>query len=146
MKKYMKPTMNGEMFVANEYIGACWGVSCNTSSANDIEDTLRNDPLGGHNPNECGRFTQQAVVLNDGVVVGMRELGTAYGNLDCTIYTNATFTKKASQSEIANIEIGDTIYWVTVGTYEVNPWYSITSTYHHVGEVKGAIPGKPNAS
>lgn len=35
MKKYVKPTMNGEMFVANEYVGACYVINCNVPDAVD---------------------------------------------------------------------------------------------------------------
>ena len=37
MKKYVKPTMNGEMFVANEYVGACFVVECNVPGGTDYE-------------------------------------------------------------------------------------------------------------
>ena len=29
MKKYMKPLMEGQMFVANEFVSACYSISCN---------------------------------------------------------------------------------------------------------------------
>ena len=28
-KKYVKPSIVGEKFIANEYIAACWNISCN---------------------------------------------------------------------------------------------------------------------
>lgn len=29
MKKYVKPMMNSELFMANEYVAACWKINCN---------------------------------------------------------------------------------------------------------------------
>lgn len=33
MKKYVKPLMESETFIANEYIGACWNVTCTSGQS-----------------------------------------------------------------------------------------------------------------
>lgn len=45
MKKYVKPTMNGEMFVSNEYVSACWIISCNAPSGTLWRETNGLDGL-----------------------------------------------------------------------------------------------------
>ena len=138
MKKYIKPTMDGQLFAANEYVGACWGVGCDTVKATEIENGFNNRPYGGHRASECGRFDQQAVVTTDnGVPIGMVELDTYWGNLQCEIYTDSSYATRADASFVRDIDQGDTIYWITRGGSYV---------YHHVGTVQGTIENRPNAS
>lgn len=73
MKIWNTPKAEVEQFSANEYVAACWYVGCNTSEANAIEKTLRNDPTGGHRAQYCGNPTHQAI--ND-VGTKMVETGT----------------------------------------------------------------------
>ena len=37
MKTYVKPMMESEVFMANEYVAVCWGVACDVGWANDHE-------------------------------------------------------------------------------------------------------------
>lgn len=143
MKKYVKPTMNGEMFVANEYVGACWKIGCNTSAANDYEDSINNNPIGGHRSSQCGNDLKQSVHLNsNGVPIGMYELNTSFNgaNLRCDLYTDQTYTTLMTNEQIAAIKPGDTLYWITVGEWNG------THTYHHVGNVGAVNTNNPNAS
>lgn len=144
MKKYMKPIMNGEIFTTNEYVAACWGVGCDYDRANKIiEPSLKNNPAYGHQRQYCGQIDHQHVVLgSNGKPVGIQELGSAYADvLEGTLYTDNTYTKEMSSSQIENIKIGDEIHWITVGT-----GWGQTSIYHHVGEVIGTTKDHPNAS
>ena len=137
-KEYVRPMMNGEQFSADEYVSACWGVACNTSEAEEIEDSLNNNPIGGHNPFECGRFSQQAIITNsDNVATGMVEVDTAYGDLPCDVYTDATYSTKL---DISQVKDGDIIYWITKGNF------AGVQTYHHVGTVKLTDAYKVNHS
>lgn len=43
MKKYIKPAMESESFVANEYIGACWTMTCTNSDKSCGTETWRGD-------------------------------------------------------------------------------------------------------
>lgn len=53
MKKYMKPTMNGQVFATNEYIGACGDISkfsclnMNNISGGSIQVYYDNNPTNG---------------------------------------------------------------------------------------------------
>lgn len=138
-KHYVKPIMVGEKFLAYEYVSACWGVACDTYAANRIEGKLGNSPLGGHSERECGRFNQQAIVTNsNNVATGMVEIGTAYGKLDCDLYTDDTYTVELDASTVEN---GDTIYWITVGNF-----MGKKQIYHHVGTVQLTDKYKVNHS
>ena len=137
-KHYVKPIMVGEKFLADEYVSACWGVACDTDAANHIERDLDNNPIGGHRKTECGRFDQQAIVTNsNNVATGMVEIGTAFGDLDCDLYTDGTYTEKLDASTVKN---GDTIYWITEGNYMGK------QIYHHVGKVQLTDQYKVNHS
>lgn len=43
MKKYIKPVMESESFVANEYIGACWTMTCTNSDGSCGTETWRGE-------------------------------------------------------------------------------------------------------
>ena len=131
---WSRPVAAVEQFMPNEYISACWGVACNTTAANAIEDRLHNNPYGGHRSEECGRFDQQAVTgyISDGEfhATGMIETDTYWGTLNCTLYTDSTFTQVGNWNDVQN---GETIYWVT--RYGNN-------VYHHVGTVQATNANK----
>ncbi len=138
-----RPEAVVEEFVVNEYVAACWGVACDTAEANSIEDKLTSiaNPIGGHRNQFCGRYTAQYVVTNnENVATGMKELDSPYGDLGCTLYTDSSFTTKMTEDQIASIQPGDTIYWLTVGNWGGAQYY------HHTGEVMENYPGHPNRS
>ena len=43
MKKYMKPAMESEVFIANEYVGACYKIRCTTPNNNGTYYYLYDD-------------------------------------------------------------------------------------------------------
>ena len=43
MKTYVKPMMQSETFVANEYIAACWRINCNVPTGYGFIDNNGND-------------------------------------------------------------------------------------------------------
>ena len=135
-KEYVGPRMVGEKFVANEYVAACWGVGCDTSAAEIIEKELKNSPFNGHRSNQCGKSSHQYIVTNSaGAAERMEERGNDYfPTLQCTLYTDATYQ---DEMDIAEVDPGETIYWVTKGG---------RYTYHHVGIVTETYPGHPNRS
>lgn len=50
-KDYVKPTMESEAFVANEYVAACWTVACNECSAiqegyDDLKNGVKSETYG----------------------------------------------------------------------------------------------------
>lgn len=137
-KHYVKPVMIGEKFIANEYVSACWGVACDTTAANQIENKLpAPNPWGGHRPGECGQFTHQYIITDaNNVPIHMQEIYNSYfkENLDCTIFTDDSYT---TQKDISTVKIGDTIHWITDTSAGV---------YHHVGTVQAAYIDHPNRS
>lgn len=136
-KEYIKPFMVLEDFNADEYIAACWGVGCDTSKANKIETSLKNNPVGGHQSRYCGQFSHQHIFTDsDGTPKYMQEDDSPYGDLYCTLYTDSTYK---TELDITSVKPGDTIYWITYGT-------STRSVYHHVGTVEEQFPGNPNHS
>ena len=60
MKKYVKPIMESEVFVANEYIGACWILSCTCTSTKEV--------ISGDNINAAmfNEYNDKATVYQDG--------------------------------------------------------------------------------
>lgn len=64
MKSYVKPMMEGEVFVANEYVSACWWVDCNINYGDVYLETngqdglqkngLNRDTLIGSRVSGCG--------------------------------------------------------------------------------------------
>ena len=43
MKAYVKPMMDSEVFVANEYVAACYRIKCTTPNRNDTFYYLYDD-------------------------------------------------------------------------------------------------------
>lgn len=144
MKTYVKPMMESEVFMANEYVAVCWGVACDVDWANDYEQTYGFWDGGNvsHASDHCGNSSNQVIYdrNNDGVGEAMVETGTdGLGRLPCTIYTDYNkrtghFTGMISASQV---EIGDLIYWTTS---------SGSRTWHHSGTVTATAEGHPNRS
>lgn len=144
MREYIRPTMQGEMFAANEYIAACWGVSCSVDAANDVEkgwmlNRRESNYENGqtHDAAHCGMQTNQWVIDDDGngTVDRMIETGTdGLGDLTCTLYTGPDYRRVASFSGVTT---GSYIYWTTS---------SGDRTWHHQGTVVGTDPSHPNRS
>lgn len=140
MREYIRPTMHGEIFAANEYVAACWGVSCDTDKSNDIEWSFYPNPVKAevtHSPLYCGQRTHQAIFDydNDGNADAMYEINTnGLSTLQCTRYTDSNYEHSTNFS---GVEVGDVIYWTTSAG---------NKTWHHQGTVEGKYPGHPNRS
>lgn len=138
MREYIRPTMQGEMFAANEYVATCWGVQCDVTLANAYEERIHN--LGGitHDYNHCGLFNNQVIkdYNSDGVADAMIETGTdGLGDLVCTIYSDS---KYEVPKNIKSVKPGNYIYWTTSA--------SDGRTWHHQGYVKSVLADHPNRS
>ena len=139
-EKWTAPRTVIEKFTPNEYVAACWVVSCSWSQANDYEK--RNNYWDGgnvkHVSNECGNFSHQYLVDNngDGTPDAMYEQSSELGRLDCTIYKDLGYSEIIQ--DLSTIDVGDYIYWTTS---------SGDRTWHHQGWVKSTAPtNHPNAS
>ena len=54
-KEYMKPVMESEMFVANEYVGACFNMDCDCIDPTLIYGTDANDAINQYAKNNNGK-------------------------------------------------------------------------------------------
>lgn len=138
MRKYIKPTMEGEIFAANEYIASiCWGVQCDITKANAYENWIENTDGIDHTADHCGFSGNQVIKDYDenGIADAMIEVGTdGLGELTCKLYDNAWYWR---EKNIASVKVGDYIYWTTK---------SGDRTWHHQGKVTASVPGHPNRS
>lgn len=142
MKTYVKPMMESEVFMANEYVAVCWGVACDVSWANDYEQTYGFWAGGdvSHAIDHCGNSSNQVIYDhdNDGVGEAMVETGTdGLGTLPCTIYTGLSSGHFTGQTSASQVKVGDLIYWTTS---------SGSRTWHHRGTVTATAEGHPNRS
>lgn len=145
MKKWERPIAVVEEFEPNEYVAVCWGVACSVDAANEVEqgwmiNHWESNYANGqtHSSDHCGTMTNQWVIddNNDGTVDRMVETGTdGLGNLNCTLYTDASYKTTASFS---GVNIGSYIYWTTSASGD--------RTWHHQGKVIGTDSSHPNRS
>lgn len=133
-KKYMTPILIEDSFVTNESISACWGVNCNVPYEGG-KDSLQST----HRIETCGKFDHQYVYTNgNNVAIGMAEVkhDMTNKNLPCTL-TDSTYKNKLTETEIAAIQPGQTIYWKTE---------LFGSIYQHYGVVGVEDSKFPNRS
>lgn len=133
-EKWLTPKTVIEEFTPNEYIAACWGVGCLTNEANKYERDHKNG-IAWHRIGDCGNASHQYLKdeNNDGIPEAMFEKKD-YGDLECTIYSDADYTNIISASMVRP---GNKIYWKTT---------LALITYHHQGTVYSTVEGHPNAS
>lgn len=150
VKTWNDPRIEVQKFIAEEYVAACWGVSCAYDAANDVEREWmlptrwpwqkaesNYDNGQTHQKDHCGTLTNQWVIddNDDGTVDRMIETGTdGLGNLTCTLYEDASYRQTASFS---GVTIGSYIYWTTSAD---------NRTWHHQGTVIGLDASHPNRS
>lgn len=127
MKKYIKPVMESESFVANEYIGACWTITC-------------------HGQCKVGSFVTTDTTLYEDITKSQSS-GNNY------IYTGTLKDKEASQCE-SFTQNSDKPDWVTGWRlellYELLVWIfgqrQDTVYYHPVSVEQKGVSNGPNAS
>lgn len=139
MKRWVKPRTEVQVFEANEYVAACWGVKCDVDWSNRYE-MRQGDYRNGvtHDIAHCGNSSNQVIFddNNDTVADRMIETGTdGLGDLSCTIYWDATYS---STRAVSTVQIGDTIFWTTTA--------SDGRTWNHTGTVFATAEGHPNRS
>ena len=131
-KEYVTPIMTEEVFEADEYVAACWGVACaygvqgKDDGMVDLVDVRSSVNHRKHSSGVgCGYETNQYIVVDDNGKVSMIETGTDnLGHLACTI-TDAGWnnTVTLSQSDLNSTSV---IYWTTSAG---------NRTWHHMGYV-----------
>lgn len=131
--EYVTPCVSEEVFAADEYVAACWGVACARAQENGAEDWKEpSEKDVSHHKNSdgtgCGHANNQWIIVNSDGSVRMTEKNTRQqGDLDCII-TNATWSA-VSGLNVNNITNGQTIYWIT------NASDGSGRTWHHKGAV-----------
>lgn len=144
MKKYIKPQLYAEIFIANEYISVCWMVSCENKTT--YWNHTSNATYGNLWSKREGPYDQS--FSHDG---SCRDASNNYfsGNSDGS---NIQFIYESS-SEQGNLT-GGFDDWVdvnnngTVDTGDVIYWYTSngTRTWNHWGYVQSANSSHPNRS
>ena len=140
MKRWVRPRTEVQVFEANEYVAACWGVACDVEWSNKYEMTHGRDYWNGvtHDSAHCGNSSNQVIFDydDDGIADQMIETGTyGLGDLGCTIYWNE---KYSNVRNVSTVSVGDTIYWTTTA--------SDGRTWNHKGTVFATAEGHPNRS
>lgn len=129
--KWITPRTEIETFVPDEYVAACWGVSCNWSDSNQYEilHGYWDDGNVSHAAEHCGRSSNQVIMdeNEDGTADYMEERGTdGLGTLRCIICQDASYS---TPRDISTVKVNDYIYWKTK---------SGSRTWHHQGTVMPA--------
>lgn len=128
-RSYNKPMLQMEAFVPNEYVAACdthnlYGLECDTSAANALEQELGNSPAGGHRDSEghCGDINSQKILTDsEGIIKEIYELYEGTTRLDLEL-VGGTFIGQ----DIDNLA-GQQIKWKT---------YYGRWTYNHIGTIQ----------
>lgn len=144
---WTRPIAVVEQFMANEYVAACWGISCDYGEG--AGNNGRNDPFPNRNNsnkhrqqtegNGCGWEHSQAITdrVNTPDVFSIIEINspTGGGDLPCTLYTDGTYSTSMANISLDQLSNGMTLYWT-------NTWNGIT--WHHKGQVvmNDAHPGR----
>ena len=125
--EYVTPCLSEEVFAADEYVAACWGVACIRGVYGDVEGagiSHRKTTVNGKTG--CGYEEHQYIKTDASGNVTMEEIKTdGLGILPCTITDdNWGETRSLNKNDLNN---GDMIYWTTS---------SGNRTWHHKGVVK----------
>ena len=122
-KMWKQPMAVVQKFEANEYVAACWNVTCSVRGY---------DAVGGnHRAQFCGDGTHYQIMLDDNLTpISMTETDTDnMGDLACTLYTDANYD---THKDISTVTYNETLYWTT--QYEGQTWRhtgTTTGTSNH---------------
>lgn len=135
---WTRPVAVVEQFMANEYVAACWGISCDYGEGGGNDGN--NDPLTPNNRNSkhrqmtngtgCGWEHSQAITdrVNSPGNFSIIEINspTGAGDLPCTIFTDGSYTTSVDTLALSQLSNGMDVYWT-------NSWNG--TTWHHKGQV-----------
>ena len=137
MKKWEQPKAEVQLFVANEYVAACWSVSCSIPyeekyatgiSGKGYDPFKLNDMNNLHQAAHCGAEDAFELELDEaGNPVKLWHVKAGSTNnqhdLECKIYTDSSYKVLR---DIRSVSLGETIYFTTVNG----------RTWHHHGTVQ----------
>lgn len=116
-KMWKQPMAVVQKFAANEYVAACWNVTCSFTGW---------DEVGGlHRQEFCGDGTHYQIMLDDNSTpISMTETQTdGMGDLACTLYADESYT---TPKDISTVKYNETLYWTT--QYEGQTWRHVGTT------------------
>lgn len=145
MKEYIRPTMQGEVFAANEYVTACYLLACQRGTDGNPyrgdyfywdgpeRGTVSHSPVG--TAGTCGDPHANRVITSaGGIFQSVGELNGEQG------WLNGKLTHWIDKDGDDVISPGDTIFWYTkthTGGYR---------KWNHWGVVQQEDPNHPNHS
>ena len=132
MKTWTQPVATVQPFEANEYVAACWNVTCSVPAEQGVASAW--DPLAPgdghltHRSQFCGDPTHYQIILDsNNIPINMVEIQTDnLGDLTCTLFTDGSYS---TIRDISTVTAGEYIYWTTS---------SGSRTWHHRGTVQGS--------
>ena len=132
--EYVTPCVTEEVFAADEYVAACWGVACDRAQEKGAQDWQENEgkDVSHHKYPEgkgCGHANNQWIIGKpDGSVIMTEKNTRQQGDLECMI-TDAGWNSVQGLNA-NNIKNGQTIHWITKaadGTGRI---------WHHYGNIQ----------
>lgn len=151
-KHYERPILVGEKFVADEYVSACFYISCdyapgvgpagsNSQWGSSPYHSMDSDGTGcGHAENQAISVLSGDIQDEAGATISITELnvkinGRDEGERQC-YFVGSEGATSPRQETISGVNAGDTIYWVT----DVGYWMP------HKGVVTYSDSNRPNHS
>ncbi|MGM9537396.1 MAG: hypothetical protein ACI3VN_03595 [Candidatus Onthomonas sp.] len=146
---YERPLVTAEVFEANEYVAACWGVACSVGKGN-YGGYSWSPYWGGTEPygDQCHDHTgpcshaennQFSVNADSTEVTNFWEI-----NADQKSNLNGAVTYYIDEDGSENISDGDIIFWYTLGAKDKNNPNG--RRWNHYGTVVNADSKHPNRS
>lgn len=120
-KSWVTPKAMVEEFEANEYVAACWYISC------DYGEIGMNDPIGNlyHTANPdgtgCGHAKNQVIREKDDGTFTMREEDGFGEDYDLRMTRDSRY--KGLSYSLANVSLGETLYWTSTSRDGRSTWY-----------------------
>ena len=128
MKKYVKPMMEGQMFVSNEFVGACYKIRCTTPVRNSTFYYVYDDTNGNGSLDENDKQLYHSTFGFTGcggwhVGVIRDDAPEANGFVTTRKYNSSSNTVHAIHYWYENLGASADIHVMTPGAenYETNP-------------------------
>lgn len=139
-KNYVKPILNSEEFVSQEYVAACYKLICTapnekaSSSDKGYWGTLYHTTGGCKDPNG----EAQSLVVNNNKLEGIYEAKHSVGSG----FAGGWAKNIIVTDNYPNTLVGETVQWETEGTSNADKG----EIYHHTGIITLELSSRPNHS
>ena len=149
MKRYVRPMMDAQMFVANEYISVCYYIDCVYAPGVGPGKGWNGAALY-HSDTGCGNHLNQSIKIEsgnlvDGATISIEEhnvviQGNKVGDRTCYFIPSDGLQQKGSET-ISGVTANQELYWVTnVGLQGYTIWMP------HKGKIVYEDSNRPNHS